>query len=42
MEKIPGFNFEPDMVMIGSALCALDSGYSLENDDTNIDVIVQG
>jgi hypothetical protein len=25
--------------MIGSALCVLDSGYSMENDDANLDVI---
>ena len=39
MEKIPGFKYVPDMITIGSALCAFDSGYSLENDDANLDVI---
>jgi hypothetical protein len=32
-------DFVPDMTTIGSALCAFDSGYSLENDDANLDVI---
>jgi hypothetical protein len=38
MEKIQ--DFVPDKTTICSALCALDSGYGLENDNANIDVII--
>ena len=38
MEKIQ--DFVPDKTTICSAWCALDSGYSLENDNANIDVMI--